>query len=89
VLVSKNPDVYYCKNGCTLLEVWLPSNTDVAEVGFSAPPSTIDPTTYQWSQGGYITVADGSCWNINVGRTNNNQGTISFNQVTPGSTCAS
>lgn len=88
VLVSKNPDVYYCKNGCTLLEVWLPSNTNVAEVGFSAAPSTIDPTTYQWSQGGYITVADGSCWNIDVGRTNNNQGTISFNQVTPGSACA-
>ena len=87
VLVSK-PNTYYCKNNCTLLGAWLPSNTDVAEVGFVAPPSTIDPTTYQWSQGGYITVADGSCWNINVGRNADTQGTISFNQVTPGSACA-
>jgi hypothetical protein len=34
-------------------------------------------------------VADGSCWNINLGRTANNVGTISFNQITPGSLCAS
>jgi hypothetical protein len=48
-----------------------------------------DWTQLLWQRSGYITVADGSCWNINVGRNADNVGTISFNQVTPGSLCAS
>lgn len=73
----------------TLTEVWLPSNTSIADVGYLAPASTVDSSSGQWSQNGYITVADGSCWSITVGRNADNWGTVSFNQVTPGSACAS
>ena len=74
------------------LETWVNSGTSISEVGYSAPPSTMGSAgigTQPWVQNGYITVADGSCWNINIGRNANNVGTISFNQVTPGSLCAS
>jgi hypothetical protein len=86
-LISR-PSTYYCKNNCTLLQAWLPTNTSIAQVGYFAPASSIDPSSYLWSQTGYITVADGSCWNINVGRNADNQGTISFNQMPLGSQCA-
>jgi hypothetical protein len=75
------------------LEVWVNSGTSISQVGYYAPPSVPVPNGYLtgaiWQQNGYITVADGSCWNINLGRTANNVGTISFNQITPGSLCAS
>jgi hypothetical protein len=75
------------------LEVWVNSGTSISQVGFYAPPSVPVPEGFSnyaiWQQNGYITVADGSCWNINLERTANNVGTISFNQVTPGSACAS
>lgn len=72
------------------LQVWVNSGTSISQVGYSAPPSTVGATpNLPWQQTGYITVADGSCWNINIGRNANNVGTISFNQVTPGSLCAS
>ena len=85
-----------CSSDCTLAGVWIASNTSVADVGYYAPASTVNSSytgfsvsQLLWQQNGYITVADGSCWNINVGRTANNVGTISFNQITPGSLCAS
>jgi hypothetical protein len=73
--------------------VWVNSGTSISQVGFYAPPSVPVPEGFSnyaiWQQNGYITVADGSCWNINLERNANNVGTISFNQVTPGSACAS
>lgn len=92
-----SPLVYPCGNDkpCTLVEAWVPSNTNIAVEGYYAPPSILPPQMEcmaggvgAWEQSGYITVADGSCWAINVGRNSDNVGTISFNQVTPGSLCA-
>jgi hypothetical protein len=80
--------VEYCSGNCTLVEMWLSANTSIVDVGYTAPASVIDASTGVWSQSGYITVADGSCWSINVGRNANNRGTISFSQITPGSRCA-
>jgi hypothetical protein len=83
-------------NPYTAAGVWVASNTSIADSGYFAPASTVDSTyggydwtQLLWQQSGYVTVADGSCWNINVGRNADNVGTISFNQVTPGSLCAS
>lgn len=79
----------------TLIELWMASNTSIGDVGYFAPASSVnasytgsDPMQLLWQNNGYITVADGSCWAINVGRNSDNVGTISFNQVTPGSLCA-
>lgn len=85
--------------GCTTMEVWVSSNTSIGDVGYFAPASVVDPTTYYWNTAGwssgqqitglptYITVADGSCWNMVFGRVADNQATLSFTQV-PGNYCA-
>jgi len=78
------------RGGC---QFWVTIPLSAEALGYYAPPSVPVPGGFSryaiWHQNGYITVADGSCWNINLGRTANNVGTISFNQVTPGSLCAS
>jgi hypothetical protein len=84
---------FFGNDASSWLEVWVNSGTSISQVGYYAPPSVPVPGGFSnyaiWQQNGYITVADGSCWNINLGRTANNVGTISFNQITPGSLCAS
>lgn len=74
-----------CVGNCTLLTVYLPSATGVESFGFTAPASTLDANGYMVS-GGYITVADGSCWEMNVSRTSDNDGQVSFTQQ-PGAAC--
>ena len=78
---SLNRDSY------TSLALWVPSGTSIADAGYSAPPGAVLTPGF-WSQTGFITVADGSCWGINVGRTSSNNGTISFQQQPLGSACA-
>jgi len=79
---SSNRDAY------TVLALWVPSGTSIADAGYSAPTGTAT-STGDWSYPpGFITVADGSCWGINVGRTSSNNGTISFQQQPLGSACA-
>ena len=76
---------------CTLAQMWLPSNTNIGDVGYTAPASTVVPgftDQYNWSQSGYITIADGSCWGVNLGRNYDKNGTISFEQQPLGSACA-
>lgn len=76
---------------CTLAQMWLPSNTSIGDVGYTAPASTVVPgltDQYNWSQSGYITIADGSCWGVNLGRNSDQNGTISFEQQPLGSACA-
>ena len=90
-------DSPYGQGWTTLIELWVASNTSIADVGYFAPASTVNLAAIYgynywelfWQNSGYITVADGSCWNINVGKNSDNNGTISFNQITPGSLCTS
>ncbi len=81
---------YSTRNAWTWLAVWVASNTSLADVGFVAPPALADPgDSIPWQPSGYITVADGSCWGINIGRMGTNKGAIQFSQQPLGSACAS
>lgn len=78
-----------CNSGSiTLFQVWMSSGTPLAVNGYTAAVPTVSATDGSVTQTGYITVADGSCWQIETGRTADNVGTMTLAQLPDGSDCA-